>query len=158
MNIHVFGNYVYYEDEQGLHITSVDEGEPGTAENRILALEQAVIELKNRVSDLEEGISPVPTPEPPEDDQEFVAYIVTDEKTLARGICGYNNAGKPLISNCIYESPRIKWVEGDMLFASVEETQADGGDMYVELQPGENGKNDVPGPKLFVKRGDLDLL
>lgn len=84
--------------------------------------------------------------------------IVTDEKTLAKKIGGWNDAKppKPIIYPYFYE-PRIRWNMNDRLFVVPDHiTRADGGHDFYTLVPGQNGKNFVPDTEpLFVLADDI---
>lgn len=88
-------------------------------------------ELELEVASLGCNVTPPPTL--------GTKYVVTDDKTLAKYIDGYNAAGFPLIANNIYEDEsgdRLKWENGDELECVGEAIRADGGTYWLKLVAG----------------------
>lgn len=104
-----------------------------------------------------------PDPEPPDPVDPPVTkptIQITVDKTNARWIMNYNDAGKPMMQ--IYPkdsapvSDRIQFFSGDILTAKSQKIQADGGTKYYELIDKKAPTSNDHGNTLFVR--DIDAM
>lgn len=115
---------------------------------------QSVAVLQEQVSELDKNLA--------NHDHEsglpegMMEWVVTDEKTLACVVNGFNNAGYPIIDGNFYE-PRIRWDFGDIVIADTMVVKADGGSLWHKLATGQNGPNYIvpSSTDLYVKESDI---
>ncbi|MCK4898173.1 MAG: hypothetical protein KAS38_05325 [Anaerolineales bacterium] len=119
-------------------------------EDMDLSLSGEIHRLAVRVTALEEGGAPDP-PEP-----EYVTYVVTADKAVARYIVGYNNSNLPVMA--IWgetASERVRFNNGEKFRAYPEIVDAEGPDDYVMLWPTERPAG---APDLFIQESRVRVI
>jgi hypothetical protein len=128
-------------------------------EEAVTDLEQKTILLSSKSDTHEKNQYAHHTHDAPSPGPVTAEMIVTDSKTLACRVNGFNDAKppKPIIYGQFFE-PRIRWDFGDHLFVEPDQvTRADGGHDFYTLVPGQNGKKYVPESEpLFVLCADVE--